>query len=206
MKKESGLSKVGGWLAGIAGAVIATYLGWYFTRPTPTPPQPPPAAVTTFEGMVYSGDAPVAKALVAVDLSGNAGANGAIHDLTDNNGAYKIELTGLPPGTGATLSVAAKGYEKALPKMLVSPLQADVRVDIPLSPIVLAAAPGSGGGGGGGAVEAAPPAPPPPTHGGESVGQPAAAGRPQTAAVAHIPVYRPKSAAMAMKFRVAAKQ
>jgi hypothetical protein len=186
MKKESSWSKVGGWLAGIAGAVIATYLGWYFTnRP------PPPAAVTTFEGMVYSGDAPVSKALVALELTGNAGANGAIHDLTDDNGAYKIELTGLPSGTGATLSVVAKGYEKAAPRTLVSPLQPDVRVDVPLNPVVVAGA------------EPPPPVAPP-------AQQPGAAAQPgaapvQPGQVAHLPLYRPKSAAMAMKFRIPAK-
>ncbi|HEV2135478.1 MAG TPA: hypothetical protein VGR47_14690 [Terracidiphilus sp.] len=202
MAKERSSAKVVGWLGGIAATVISGYLLWYFEQPKPTPPQPPQAAVTTFEGMVYSGEAPVAKALVALDLTGNAGANGAIHDLTDDNGAYKIELTGLPPGTGATLSVVAKGFEKAAPKMLVSPLQADMRVDIPLSPVVLAAAPGSGGGGGGGPAEVAPP---PETHSGESAGQPVAVGPPVTAAISHVPLYRPKSAAMAMKFRVAAK-
>lgn len=187
MKKQSGLSKVGGWLAGIAGAVIATYLGWYFTQRNPTPPQPPAAAVTTFEGMVYSGDAPVAKALVAVDLTGNAGANGAIHDLTDDNGAYKIELTGLPPGTGARLSVAAKGYKNAAPKLLAEPLQTDTRVDIALRPeLIPVESPHTGSGG-----ESAAPA------------QPL---RPVQPGITHLPIYRPKSAAMATKFRIAAKQ
>lgn len=205
MKKESGFSKVGTWLAGIAGAVIATYLGWYFTQPKPTLPPPPPPAVTTFEGMVYSGDAPVSKALVAVELTGNAGANGAIHDLTDDNGAYKIELTGLPPSTGATLSVVAKGFENGAPKLLSSPLQTDVRVDIPLSPVMLAAAPGNGSGGGGGGAGAGPTEAPPPPQSGGNGAQPSPAGPPVSAAIAHIPVYRPKSVAMAMKFRVTAK-
>lgn len=204
MKKESGMSKVGGWLAGIAGAVIATYLGWYFTRTKPTPPPPPPPAVTTFEGMVYSDSGPVPKAMVVVDLTGVAGANGAIHDVTDDSGAYKIELTGLPPDTGATLSVKAKGFEGAAPKVLSGPLQSDVRVDIGLSPVVLAGA-------------AAPPpvgqpAAPPPA--GQPAAQPGAAGQPVAAvpgvtiaaAAAHKPFYRPKSAAMAMKFQVPVKQ
>lgn len=185
MKKESGLSKVGTWLAGIAGAVIATYLGWYFTQRSQTPPPPPPAVVTTFEGMVYSGDAPVAKALVALVLTGNAGANGAIHDLTDDNGAYRIELTGLPPGTGARLSVAAKGYKNAAPKLLAEPLQTDMRVDVALRPeLIPVESPGKGG----------------------SVAAPAHPAHPEQPAATRLPVYRPKSAAMATKFRIAAKQ
>lgn len=202
MAKERSSAKFVGWLGGIAATVLSGYLLWYFEQPKPTPPQPPSAAVTTFEGMVYSGDAPVAKALVALELTGNAGANGAIHDLTDENGAYKIELTGLPPSTGATLSVVAKGFENGAPKLLSSPLQADMRVDIPLSPVVLAAAPGSGGGGGGGPAAAAPP---PSAQAGGSDSHPSIAGPPVTAAITHIPVYRPKSAAMAMKFKVAGK-
>src|SRR5690348_16979863 len=177
MAKQSGWSRVGGWLAGIAGAVIATYLGWYFTQPKPTPPPPPPPAVTTFEGMVYSGSGPVAKALVALALTGSAGVNGAIHDVTDDNGAYKIELTGLPPGTGATLSVAAKGFESGAPKVLAGPLQTDMRVDIGLDPVLPpVASPGPGAAG--------------PVH----------------PVITHLPVYVPKSAAMAMKFKMAAKK
>jgi hypothetical protein len=181
MAKERSSAKMAGWLGGIAATVISGYLLWYFEQPKPTPPPPPPPAVTTFEGMVYSGDAPVAKALVAVDLTGNAGANGAIHDITDDNGAYKIELTGLPDETGATVSVVAKGFEDAAPKVLARPLTPDERIDIPLSPAA--------------ASSTAAPVPEAPTH--KNAAQ---------AAVKHRPEYRPKSAAQATKFRFAAKE
>lgn len=181
--------KIAGWLGGIAATVISGYLLWYFEQPKPPPPPPPPPAMTTFEGMVYSGDAPVAKALVAVGLTGSAGANGAIHDITDGNGAYKIELTGLPDGTGATLSVVATGYKDAAPKVLAVPLETDVRVDIPLSPLVAALM-----------------AEPPP-HVGESLGNAAAAPmKPLPPVTHHAPVYKPKSAARAMRFKFMAKK
>jgi hypothetical protein len=186
MKKESGLSKVGAWVAGIAATVISGLLVWYLSQPKPAPPPPPQAVVTTFEGMVYSGDAPVAKALVAVRLTGSAGTNGAIHDITDDNGAYKIELTGLPPGTGARLSVAAKGYKDAGPKILAEPLQSDMRVDVDLRPeLIPVESPGKGSGGGGAAAA-----------------QPLHPVQPGT----HLPIYRPKTASMATKVRIAAKQ
>lgn len=181
MAKERSSAKMAGWLGGIAATVISGYLLWYFEQPKPTPPPLPPPAVTTFEGMVYSGDAPVAKALVAVDLTGNAGANGAIHDITDDNGAYKIELTGLPDETGATVSVVAKGFEDAAPKVLAIPLTPDERIDIPLSPAA--------------ASSTAAPVPETPTHKNAAQG-----------AVKHRPEYRPKSAAQATKFRFGAKE
>lgn len=193
MAKERSSAKFIGWLGGIAATVLSGYLLWYFEQPRPTPPPPSPV-VTTFEGMVYSGDAPVAKALVGVALTGSAGANGAIHDITDDNGAYKIELTGLPQGTGATLSVVAKGFENALPKILAGPLQTDVRVDIPLSPMAIASV--------------APVPPPVSATPGESAAPPTPStpGKIENPAVKHIPAYVPKSAAMAMKFRVSAKK
>lgn len=194
MAKERNSAKVVGWLGGIAATVISGYLLWYFEQPKPTPPPPPAPAVTTFEGMVYSGSDPVAKALVGVVLTGSAGANGAIHDITDDHGAYKIELTGLPEGTGATLSVAAKGFENAAPKILAGPLQSDVRVDIPLSPMVVAGVT----------------TPPPPVSAtpGESAAPPTTAAPGQTKNPVfthlHAPFYVPKSAALATKFKVAA--
>jgi len=159
------MAKVGVWLAGILATVIGGWAVWYLTRPP---------AVTTFEGMVYAGNNPVAKAMVAVQLSGSAGANGPVHDITDQNGAWRIDFTGLPDGSGATLTVAATGYENAAPKSLSSPLQNDIHIDFPLSPV------------------------PPPRGIGPLV-------RPQLPAVTHIPLYVPKSAAQATKFRVPGK-
>ena len=114
MGKQSGVAKVGAWLAGIAATVISGYLLWYFTVPR-TP------VVTTFEGMVYSVDAPVAKAKVSLKLTGAAGAGGPIVDFTDDNGAYKFELTGLPDKTGGSLVADALGYEPVKPRRLPVP-------------------------------------------------------------------------------------
>ena len=129
------MAKVGGWVAGIVASIIVGYAVWYLTR---TPPPPPPPTVTTFEGMVYSGSAPVPKAMVAVQLSGTAGVNGPVHDITDDNGAYRIDFTGLPADAGATLSVTAAGYQSANPKSFASPLQTDVQFDFPLTPMLAA--------------------------------------------------------------------
>jgi len=124
--------------------------------------------------MVYAGSAPVPKAMVAVDLSGSAGTNGAVHDITDENGSYRIDFTGLPTGAGATLSVTATGYQEAPPKSLIGPLQTDIHVDFPLNP----APPPPGV-----------PPPPPPAH----------------PAIAHIPLYVPKGAGQATKFKLLPK-
>jgi hypothetical protein len=163
------MGKVGVWLAGILATVIGGYAVWYFTRPP---------AVTTFEGMVYAGSTPVSKAMVAVALTGSAGANGAVHDVTDENGAYRVDFTGLPKSSGATLTVTATGYQTAVPRSLAAPLQTDIHIDFPLDAV-----------------------PPPPTPPGPT--PPVL--HPQQAPVARIPRYVPKSAARAAKFRVPAQ-
>lgn len=201
MSTERGMGKFVVWLGGIAATVIGGYLLWYLTRTPPPPPPPPPPAVTTFEGMVYSESAPVPKAMVAVELTGIAGANGPVHNVTDGNGAYRIELTGLPQNTAATLSVTAAGYQNAPPKSLASPLQADVRIDFPIAPA--AAPPGTA---------AAAPSPPAATPApGAATPTPAAPGSvaaapPAQAVVGFVPLYVRKSAAQATRVRIAAKK
>jgi len=175
MGKESGVAKFGTWVAGIAATVISGYLLWYFTVPKPP-------VVTVFEGMVYTENAPVAKAMVSLNLTGTAGAQGPIVDFTDDNGAYKFELTGLPEKTAATLKAEAKGYQNAQPRSLPMPLQPDIRLDIPLIPQGLVGiagpigAPAPSGGGGG--------------------------GKQAPLVIAHIPAYVPKIAAMAKRVKV----
>lgn len=161
------MAKVGGWLAGILAVVIGGWVVWYLTRPP---------AVTTFEGMVYAGSAPVARAMVAVSLTGSAGANGPIHDITDENGAWRIDFTGLPTNAGATVSVSAAGYQGAIPKSLAGPLQPDIHMDFPLS-----AVPGSST-----APPTLAPKPPQPLHPG----------------LVQMPRYVPKTASRATKFKV----
>jgi hypothetical protein len=177
MTQERSTAKFVGWLGGIAATVISGYLLWYFTQPKPTPPPPPPPAVTTLEGMVYSGSAPVAKAMVAVNVTGAMGVNGAVHDITDDHGAYRFDFTGLPKDADATVSVTAPGYDDVAPVPIVSPLQADNRKDIALTPTPTVAAPGP------------------------QTAAPAVQTNP-----AKIPFYVRKSAAEAMKFRVPVKK
>jgi len=166
------MKKAGTWIAGIIGPIIVGYVVWLITR---TPPPPPPPAVTTFEGMVYSGSAPVAKAMVAVDLSGTAGVNGPVHDFTDDNGAYRIVFTGLPSDAGATLNVTANGYKAAASKLLASPLQNNIHVDFPLDPVMT--------------VAPQPVPGPQPLH-------------PPEQGVVHMPVYVPKIASKAVRIQI----
>jgi len=175
MGNQSSLAKVGAWLAGIAATVISGYLLWYFTVPKP-PPVPPAPAVTTFEGMVYSNDAPVAKAMVSLKLTGTAGTGGPIVDFTDDNGAYKFELTGLPDKTEGTLAADAQGYEPIKPRRLPTPLQTDVRLDIPLTLLVAVAGPTPG---------------------------PTPAPKQAPTGLVRIPAYVPKTAIMAKQVRIA---
>ena len=139
--EEPNYAALAKWLVAIAATVLACYLAWYFTKPAPTAPPPPLLAVSTFEGMVYSGSVPVPNAMVAVNLTGTASANGPVYDMTDKNGAYRIDFNGLPRGAGATLSVSANGYEDATPLVVTGPLQADSRMNFSLAPL-----PGAGPG------------------------------------------------------------
>lgn len=173
------MGKFGTWLAGIVGSIIVGVAVYYFTQPKPTPPPPPPPVVTTLEGMVYSGSAPVPRAMVAVELKG-AESNGPIHQVTDENGSYRFEFPGLPADASATLQVTANGYEQAEPKSLGSPLGTDERLDFPLTPVPVA--PPTGGGGG--AVVAHP------LHPGEL----------------HIPAYVRKGVAQTVQIRIPQKQ
>ena len=143
MSQEPGVGRLVGWLAGIAVAVLACYLVWHLTEPKPPqPPSPPSApAVTTIEGMVYSGGAPVVKAMVAVQLTGAASANGPVYDITDGNGAYRFDIARLPRDASVTLIVRANGYETPEPKSIVGPLDLDTHEDFPL---VAVPGPGSG--------------------------------------------------------------
>lgn len=135
MSNEPSKARFFGWLAGLAIAALAGYLVWYYTEPKPPPPPPPPPAVTTLQGMVYSGSKPVAKAMVAVQLTGAASAVEPVYDITDGNGAYRFDIAGLPSDAGATLIVRATGYETPEPRSIAGPLEADVRADFSLEPV-----------------------------------------------------------------------
>ena len=93
------------WFGGIAATVIGGVLIYYFTKPTPPPPE------FAFEGMVIDGErsVPVKDALVSFEVEG-AGAADAYHDLTDENGSYGIKLSGLSETSKVTLRVHANGY------------------------------------------------------------------------------------------------
>jgi hypothetical protein len=129
------MGKLGGWLAGIVAAIIATYAGWYFTRPPST---------TTFEGMAYSESAPVPKAMVSITITGTSVNSGPIHNVTDENGAYRFDFTGLPETAGATLSVVASGFHNPAPTSLSKPLGSDIHQDFSLIPLTEAPIPDAG--------------------------------------------------------------
>jgi len=162
------------WMAGILAGIIGSVAVYYLTRPDPPP------AVTTFEGMVYSGSSPVAHAMVQLDLDGVVNISGPIHDITNENGSYRFELTGLPHTASARLLATANGYVASSAQSLLSPLQPETHLDFPLSP-----------------VSAPAPAPPPPSVPGDSAGAPTA----QPAQV-HIPMYIAKGASQAMRIRI----
>jgi hypothetical protein len=130
MGKEHPMGKFGAWLAGLLAAIIAGYAVWFFTKPP---------ATTTIEGMVYSGSSPVAKAMVVLTLTGDRASSDSVHNVTDDNGAYRFDFTGLPSGVGAILRVTAVGFRNSPAETLNSPLGLDTHMDIPL--ITVAAPP-----------------------------------------------------------------
>lgn len=138
MAKAGAGVKVGTWLAGILAVVIGSWVTWKIEQPPPAP------TVTTVQGMVYAGNDPVARAMVAVELTGSGAAAGTLHDVTDPNGAYRFEFTGLPKGSGAILTVAASGFQSVSPKIWSAPLQTNIQFDVPLSPLASAAPPAPG--------------------------------------------------------------
>jgi hypothetical protein len=129
------MKKFMNWVAGILAGIIGAVAVYYLTRPAPPP------SVTTFEGMVYSGSSPVARAMVQLELNGVINASGPIHNLTDGNGAYRFELSGLPTAAAARLVVTASGYQPSAAQSLPSPLQPDIHLDFPLNPVATPAPP-----------------------------------------------------------------
>lgn len=135
MSKDPVISRLVRWLAGIAATALSIYLVWYFTQPKQAPPPPAPAAMRTLEGMVYSGSAPVPKAMVAVVLTGVPAENKPVYDMTDKNGAYRFDFTGMPVNAGATMIVRAGGYMDSEPQTIIVSLEPDVHVDVSLAPV-----------------------------------------------------------------------
>ena len=183
--------KVGGqiWTLVVAPAAVivigafatAYFNGWFEKTP---PPAPQPQTVTTFDGMIYSEAGPVAKAMVELELTGGAGANGPTHFYTDDTGRYRFDVPAALSGTVARLSVRAAGYKQVGPTAVALPLQADNRVDFPLTaePAPVASTGGPG--------QAAPPHPVQSMHPG----------------ITHIPAYTPLTAAQAARVRIALKK
>jgi hypothetical protein len=139
------MRKFFGWLAGIVASAIVVWFGWYLNKP------PAPASTTTFEGMVINGaaEAPLQDAIVSVEIPGAAN-SGPFHDPTDQNGAYRLDFTGLGKLTGATIAVEAKGFQTVAPASLAT-VGSDNRQDFTLMPEVVVSPPHSGGGSVGGA-------------------------------------------------------
>jgi len=115
------------WVGGIVAAVIAGLVVYYFTTPTPAPPE------IAFEGMVIDKDRNVAvqNALVSFEVEG-ASPSDAYHDLTDEHGSYGIKLSDLSKSTSVTLHVHANGYRDE--HKLFASLSDDNRYDPLLTP------------------------------------------------------------------------
>lgn len=166
------------WIAGIIAAILGGVGTYYLTRPP---------AVTTFEGMVYSGSDAVPNAFVELDLTGAPAGSGTYHDETDPQGSYRIELTGLNADVSASLRVTVKGYRSPGPQLFPKVAGQDVRYDFGLDPLAAAAPP-----------------PPPPAPGAQA---PAAAPAVPPAAVQQrlpLPRYVPKLAQQAARFKIPA--
>ncbi len=105
------MGKFIGWLGGIVATVIAGWLVWYITLPKPTEPDS-----ASFEGMVYdqASNAPVSRATVMFDIRGVPN-SGPYHDVTDENGSYKLDLSGLGKSSTVAVSVEANGFAKSAP-------------------------------------------------------------------------------------------
>jgi hypothetical protein len=133
------MNKFGGWLAGVVAAIIAAIIGgyavWYFTRPPST---------TILEGMVYAASSAVPKAMVSLELTGSGVNGGSFHNVTDENGSYRFDFTGLPETASATLRVVAAGFRASEPKLLSNPLGPDTHLDFPLTPVIVTQSPGVG--------------------------------------------------------------
>lgn len=135
------MKKFGIWLAGIVGTILAGVGVYYLTLPKPP---------VVFEGMIYSGDSPVAKAMVELELKAGGPGGGTYHDSTDENGAYRLEFTGLKNPEAVTYIVSAPGYQASGPKTFPSAFGTDNRMDIELTQLVASAganpvpAPGAG--------------------------------------------------------------
>jgi len=119
------MNKFLGWVAGILAVVIAGWLVWYLTKPP---------ATTKFEGMVIDAAANTAvpNAMVTVEITGAAN-SGSYHDVTNPNGSYRIEFTGLSKSSSATVQAEAKGFRSPAPGRFET-IAVDMRHDIELTP------------------------------------------------------------------------
>jgi hypothetical protein len=189
------MKKFGIWLAGILSTIIAGAGVYYITLPKPP---------VVFEGMVYSGSSPVAKAMVELELKANGPGGGVYHDWTDENGAYRLEFAGLKDPSAVTFHVTATGFQDYGPQAFPSAFGTDNRMDIALTQLTAVAGAGTAPA----APVAIPPdATPPATSPGSAAAAPSAptglAAAPATGngvkpnlnAISHIPVFVSKSAA-----------
>jgi hypothetical protein len=93
--------------------------------------------------MAYSESSPVPKAMVAITITETSVNSGPIHNVTDENGSYRFDFTGLPETAGATLSVVASGFHNSAPMFLPKPLGSDIHQDFPLIPLTVPRIPGA---------------------------------------------------------------
>jgi hypothetical protein len=82
--------------------------------------------------------------MVSIELTGDGLNSGSFHNVTDENGSYRIDFTGLPSSASAIVSVVATGFQDSASKSLSKPLGPDNRQDFALTPLAATINPGNG--------------------------------------------------------------
>ncbi len=129
------MGKFLGWLGGILAVVIGGWTVWYLTKPPST---------TTVQGMVIDGslNAPLSNAMVSVEVTATP-SNGPFHDVTDVNGSYRLDFTGLSKSSRLIIRVQARGFQEPKPASFAT-ISVDNRQDFVLMPVVAANPPAVG--------------------------------------------------------------
>jgi hypothetical protein len=103
-------------IGGVAGAVIAGLLVYYFTRPGPAPPPPPQVGLNGYVADVVSRK-PIANALVTADLGPKLATQN-----TDSEGRYSFVMDNVANQTkSVSVDVLADGYARYTTTVRVRP-------------------------------------------------------------------------------------
>jgi hypothetical protein len=106
-------------IGGIAGAVIAGVLVYYFTRPAPAPPPPAPLPQVGLNGYVADvvSKKPIANALVTADLGPKLATQN-----TDSEGRYSFVMDSIAnQAQSASVDVLANGYTRFTTTVSLNP-------------------------------------------------------------------------------------